>query len=261
MLNKTFKDKIKCCRNLKDDTIKYIFNSKIINRLFLEVCSDCQYNCPYCCNSHEKLIYKNYHLSIDELKNFLYYTKKSRYFIKEIFIQGMGEPTLWNNLNDGIKILHNSVVVGSIFIITNGVSINNIEEKTFEYINNIRISMYPDSKKNDYVTFLYKKIPEKISFKHVSKFHEPPYKKYHNSVPCTCICPFPRLIKDKIFYCNAFKAAELKGVDIFSCHEVYSELKENYLDRIEHGNHDLCQYCSGNKNIAKYLKMHNHRIK
>jgi hypothetical protein len=203
-------------------------------------------------------------MSIHELNRFLYYTQKSNYYIKEILIHGPGEPTLWKNLNEGIKILHDSPIIGAISMLSNGASLDRIEEETFKYIDQISISIYPDAKENDLITHLHQKFPEKIKLEFVKKFWIPPNREYPDSIPCACICPVPGFIDNKIFYCSGiiFNAAKLKGVDVFDYHDVYSELKENYLDNSSTGNFDLCKYCRANSNIALDLKDydHNHKL-
>jgi hypothetical protein len=122
--------------------------------------------------------------------------------------------------------------------------------------------MYPDAKENNFITYLYQKFPEKIKFEYVKQFHDLPDRKYIDSIPCRCICPIPMFVKDKIFYCSGsiFDAAKLKGVNVFDYHEVYSELKENYLDGENNGNYDLCQYCCLNSNIYGHLNNYDHKL-
>jgi len=262
----SFTEKINKIRNPKKDVIKYAFGKQIIDRMYIEVCSACQYNCQYCCHKEMIEFYNDYHLTLEELDRFLYYTKKSNYFFREVCIHGSGEPTLWKHLNEGIRVLHDSEVVGGILLGSNGVSIGNIEENTFEYIDQIRISGYPDAKKNDRLISLQKSYPEKIKINDIKMFLEVTKVAHLGTIPCKCICPLPMFIKDKIFYCNGavFEAAKLKGVNILDCHEVYCELKEDYMKGYmfdKKRNYDLCQYCSYNDKIAKNLKCYPHKIR
>jgi hypothetical protein len=262
MLSKKFKERIESNRTCNDDIVKYLFKSKIIDRMLLEVCSDCQYNCVNCGHGSFKSVYKNYQMSIYELNRFLYYTKKSNYYMREVCLHGPGEPTLWKNLNEGIEILYKSNVVGGVVLLTNGVSLNKVKEETFQYLDRINISIYPDAKENDLITHLYQKFPEKIHLEMMNQFWGPPCREYPDSIPCSCACPVSLLIDNKIFYCSGtiFDAAKLKGVDVFDCHEVYTELKENYLDNFSRGNFDLCKYCTSNRNIRKQLKSYDHKL-
>ena len=259
------KEKINKIRNSKDDIVKHVFSDRIINRIFLEVCSLCQYGCKFCTHEEMKKIYKGYSLTLEELDRFLYYTKKSRYYLREVCLHGPGEPTLWEHLNEGIKILYDSDVVGGISIVSNGVSIENIKEETVEYMYKIHISDYPCSKENERLISLQKRFPEKISINDRKIFKEFLDRAHLGTIPCECICHFPALIGDKVFFCGggAFSAAALKGVSIFDCHEVYSYIGENYLKDFEQcdiRNYDLCQYCSYNKSIRKHLKEHKHKM-
>lgn len=262
MSSKKFKERIESNKTCNDDIVKYLFKSKIIDRIFIEVCGDCNYNCKSCGHSSFRSVYKNYHMTIHELNRFLYYTKKSKYYIREACIHGPGEPTLWKNLNEGIKVLHESDVVGGIYLLTNGSFLDRIEEETFEYIGKLDISIYPDAKKNDLITYLCDKYPDKIGLGHYNKFWVSPTKEDVGSIPCRCTCPTPSFIGNKIFYCSGciFDAAKLKGVDIYDCHEVYSVLKENYLENASLGNFDLCKYCAVNDNIYKQLDWQEHKI-
>ena len=262
MLSKKFRERIEKYKTFSHETIKYLFKNHVTDRICLEVCSDCQYNCMNCGHGSFKSIYKNYHMSIHELNRFLYYTEKSNYHIREVLLHGPGEPTLWKHLNEGIKILYESDVIGDIYISTNGVSLDRIKEETFKYIDKIRISVYPDAKENDIIGYLQQRFPEKIELEVMNRFTSLPNREYPNSIPCRCSCPIPFFIEDKIFYCggSVFDAAKLKGVDIFGCHEVYTELKENYFDNISVGNFDLCKYCVLNSNIGKQLKSYPHKL-
>jgi hypothetical protein len=261
-MSKKFREMMEKHNIFKHDTIKYHFKDHITDRICLEVCSDCQYDCLNCGHGSFRSVYKNYHMSIDELNRFLYYTKKSNYHIRDVYLHGPGEPTLWKNLNEGLKILYESPVVGNVYIVTNGVSLNRIKEETFQYIYIVLIAVYPDAKENDLITHLCQEFPEKIKFHVESQFLSHPTKEYPNSIPCRCICPFPSVIDNKIFYCSPaiFDAAKAKGVDIFDCHEVYSELKENYLHNVSVGNFDLCKYCLLNSGIHEHLKVYDHKL-
>lgn len=243
---------------------KILEGKKVIRRIIFQVCSDCQNNCQFCNSKHLIDIYKNYHLTIQELNKFIYYTKKSNYYYNKILLYGPGEPTLWDNLNEGIKILYNSGITDNICMYSNGVSIDNIKEETWSYLNNIRFSIYPSTKNKKYLREIQKKYGKnKISEVHIHSFYSYLTKKQKGNIPCKCLCPGPTFIKDKIFFfCHCpslFTAAKIMGVNIFDYENIYSKLKENYLVEIEDEieqtrDFEFCKYCVANSNVVSSLR-------
>jgi organic radical activating enzyme len=258
-------EKINKKKGLRENVLKASFSGKtVISQFSLEVCSSCQNNCQYCSHSAAIEYYKNYQLSIDELKTFIHYTKTSNYFIKTILVSGIGEPTLWSNFNEGIKILSQSGVVGEIIILSNGMSLDAISKDTFECIDIIWLTIYPHFKYQELLDSLVKKYPSKFIISPLDKFRESLKREYVNSVPCSCMCLGPMLIKDKIFYyCSpaVFGAAELKGVDIFNYKDMYTDVDKNYYKEydVDNMNFELCKYCFVNRNINNQLLQHRHK--
>lgn len=242
--------------------IRKLKHKKIIKDLVFQVCSSCQNNCRFC--SHKGLIlkYKNYHLSIKELKKFIYYTKKSGYYIGRLRINGPGEPTLWKHFNEGIKLLRNSGVVDKILITTDGLSLDRIDDKSWKCINLLEVSAYPSFNKWDLLKLKQKKYKNKIKIKHIKEFRAALKKHHKGVIPCKCICGGPMFIKDKIFfYCGPtlFSAADFIGADPFDYPELYSNIGLNYMERFNGkniGNLEFCKHCWANSNIKLDLYPH-----
>ena len=176
---------------------------------------------------------------------------------------GIGEPTLWSNLNEGIKLLNDSKFIGKIFLYSNGESLNNLNEESCKYLDAFVISEYKFLKNKNYFENFKKRYFEKIIIKQTNFFISSPIKDHKNSTPCFCICPGPILIGDKLFfYCTpmVFNAAKLMGVNVFNYNDMYSKIKENYLNDVKisqdsQRNFELCKYCLSNKIIRESLEL------
>ncbi|MFC1841326.1 hypothetical protein ACFL1N_17295, partial [Thermodesulfobacteriota bacterium] len=194
------------------------------------------------------------------LNKFIYYTKKSKYFIEKLEVHGPGEPTLWKNFNEGIKILHKSNVIGKIIVTSNGKSLDRIHNETWNYIDYINVSCYPDVELN------FKKYKSMINILEQGEFKRIPQRRYENTIPCQCACYGPMFLKDKIFfYCGppVFDAANLMGVNINKDTDLFVPLELNYLDKFKKeniGNLKYCEYCWANMNIITGLEEHTQKI-
>jgi hypothetical protein len=253
-----FIDRIIDNKSEKEHLLRHYFLERVVERVFIETCSNCQNNCEECAHKDMMKYYPGFNLSIDELKRFIYYTKKSNYFIKQAWLHGPGEPTLWSNLDEGLKILKDSECIGDIFLWSNGETIEKIDEKTWENIDAMHISLYPFCKNKKNIIEIKNRYPDKIFINDSIVFEPLPQKKDKlKLIPCKCCTPGPMFIKDKIFlHCGptVFRAADLMGINIFDYDDMFSDLKENYLDKIEddtcfNRNFEICKYCHANDNI------------
>ena len=80
-----------------------------IGDLTLFVTSICGMKCVDCCVSHQMESDNKYHMSLEEIKNLIYVMEKSEYQCS--ILLGGGEPLLWNNLIDGLKLLRESSAI------------------------------------------------------------------------------------------------------------------------------------------------------
>jgi organic radical activating enzyme len=263
-------DILKNKKKFEEMLFKKIKGKRVFDHTHFYVCSPCQNNCRSCQNEELRISYKNYQLSINELNRFIYYTKKSNYYYCKIIIQGVGEPTLWDHFNEGIKLLHDSGITTSIIVYSNGISVDNIEEETWQYLDIVRFSIFPHTKNKDHLDVLRRKYGEhKIIYANYDSFVGSIDKRYVGTTPCRCLCPGPSFIKDKVFfYCAAgpiLTAAKIMGVNIFDYENMYSEVKENYLDRSDVDvpgarSFEFCESCVLNSNIFPCRKRHKHEM-
>jgi len=256
---------------------------RIIERMHLAVCNPCHYDCLSC--SHEALRYRypKYQLSIDRVREFVHFTESSKYLIRKLHITGPGEPLLWRYLNEGIKILSHSPAIEKIHIITNGLSLDRIDEETWNNIDKVSISIYPSFDKWDQLHAAQTMHKERVRVRKTNVFRTAPPKGKSAPIPCDCDCTGPMYFDGKVFfYCGppVFGAAESKGVDLYDHTEMYTEIGLDYLARSKaprrgierlpllgcrvatldtekkQGNYELCKYCFANLNLE--LPDHTH---
>ncbi len=233
-----------------------------INKMKFEVCSVCQKACGLCTHDILKKTFHGYHLSLEELDEYIYHTRHSNYFVEQLWIQGPGEPTLWKHFNQGVKRLYRSGVIGGIFIQTNGLSLDRLTEETWSYLRWVSVSVYPDFDKLNELDILQRKYPNKIQIIHTGQFEEVSQDHQVSTIPCYCGCDGPMFIKNKIFYyCGptGFAAAKRMNNDILNCHDQYTEIRPFYLDKADFsrmGNMELCRYCWANSNAVRTAHSH-----
>jgi hypothetical protein len=226
-----------------------------IGQIYLEVCGACQKNCVLCAHSGMQLAYPEYQLTIVELKKFIDCTKISGYFFETIAIHGIGEPLLWDHFEEGIDLLKKSRIGGKIAVITNGLLLDKIKDQTWEDIDLLIVSVYPNFSKHDLLQEKKEKYKDKIEVRPITTFKAKPLWGYRNATPCCCVCPGPMVVKDKIFlYCGppVFDAAKLATIDIVKSNDLYVEIKPNYLetfDKTKIGNLKFCNYCWANADL------------
>jgi len=219
-----------------------------VKSLRIMVCSSCDNTCNSC--SHLAMRNNNiqYHLSLESLSKFIKCTEESGYVFSTVVIDGDGEPLLWKNLNSGIEQLYKSKSFQQIIITTNGNRLNNIKGETWEYIDTLEVSVYPNFKNRDTLDRLRLRYPLKIEVNSIDFFQKPKHD-YPYPIPCICVCPGPTLYDNKIYlYCgpNVFDA--LKYSDIPE-ENISTEIALNYLkdyDSKSVGNLEYCRYCLAN---------------
>lgn len=120
--------------------------------LEIHISSECNINCSNC-NSFSPCSEK-YFLTIDMIKEQIFYIKKLFPEIKEIFLSG-GEPLLNNNLYEIVKIIHNEMPYLNIGILSNGILMKEWTNEDFQKYEKLKtifyITQYPDY---DYSYFL-----------------------------------------------------------------------------------------------------------
>jgi hypothetical protein len=261
-------------KTLRPCDIRY---SRIIERMHLAACVPCQYDCVDCSHASVRQQFKGYQLNLDDLREFIRHTEESRYLIKLLDLTGPGEPLLWKNLKEGLKLLHASPAIEEVRIVTNGLALSRLNDEDWSHVGRVDFSMYPANKAVADELEALGPHREKVTIRNKGTFRTAPKAGETAPVPCACQCSGPMYFDRKIFYyCGptVFGAAETKGVDISSHPEMYGAIGPDYLGpsasppphplrripgvgrlfpiidlpEVRMADHDLCRYCFANGN-------------
>ena len=192
-------------------------------------------------------------MSLEDIREFIYFTEASNYQIRLLNIQGAGEPLLWKNLDEGISLLEASKAIENIQIITNGLHLEHISDTTLQKIDRLRVSNYGSFS-------ITKEVEKKLSFLKGDAlvFRRPLFCKAPKkedepaTLPGICISPGPTIVEKKVYLaCTppVFDAMALSGLEPDPRSIVNLEL--NYLHKYStdfQGKMPICSYCTENSN-------------
>lgn len=232
----------------------------------LEVSSPCQNDCELCAHADLMRHIKGYQLSLEKLDRFLFYTERSNYFIRSLSIHGPGEPTLWKNLNEGLKMLKRSRAIGWVTMVTNGLLLDRFTDEGMACLDRLFISVYANYNRHELLAGVRAKYGDRISLWDGTYFWEHAAEP-GKTVPATggCNCVGPMLYDDRIFpYCGppVFGAAKAKGVDILTVPNLSVPLGPNYMASYNSrlvGRMDICRSCWANPNFHGKWRTNNTR--
>lgn len=142
---------------------------KHIRQIKCEVQSFCQNDCEMCAHGDQRKAFPEYQLSLEDLHNFLNATQKSGYYIDNLRIHGPGEPLLWKFFNQGVQMIKESDVVGTIFVATNGIFLKNISDTAWDCIDEMRVSIYESFNHYKILEHVQNKFHTKIKINRVGK--------------------------------------------------------------------------------------------
>ena len=239
---------------------KYV-GSKFYSVLGVMTHSTCNLSCQHCTVMPWMVKHgKNYEMTVENIENFIYWSKKSNYFFKRIVLSG-GEPLIWNHLMESLRLLKKEKgrLYQVISIQTNLLKVTkkNIEwfREVLSLVDAVRVSVYLyNNKAIDLIhsTFSAQE-RQKITYedRHTA-FMKPVLKPVPNSLPAICACPDYNLYGDGVEICAGGRSIAISmGKTIEEDYPNYHVKidRENYLDRLnvhDQLQQDLCQYCTVN---------------
>jgi hypothetical protein len=236
--------------------------TRTMPQLAMEVTSACQLNCSECSTHVARNRWHGWHASLDQVEALIRATRDSNYWIKELHINGMGEPTLWQHLNEGIKMLAESKCIGRVSMLTNGRSLSRISEESWKHLYHVPVSEYPEQD-NSLLHELKQQHGSKINILPLSEFWTLPTHRYCGTTPCVCCSPGPMHL-DGFIYLNCgpagfTAAAQAKdcgcgdgSVECVPCEKGYLET----WNPKKAGAMDVCEFCIANCNIPRQKVKH-----
>lgn len=153
-----------------------------IEKISLYTTAACNINCEHCIMRPVKKNCPNYEISLKELERFINITNQSGYKFS-ITISG-GEPLLWTHLKQGLKMLRESPICKYMYMFTNAVNHQVLDEKTVSYLDHIRVSQYKENQQQiNRLVYLYGK---KIQIVNRTMFWHIPNTPLPNTTPADC---------------------------------------------------------------------------
>jgi hypothetical protein len=227
--------------------------------LSIKTTSLCQMYCKHCTVIPWMQQHPDYHVSIEDIKNLIKYSKESNYKWKFILLSG-GEPLLWENLEEGTVLLYKSGITDNLTMFTNAMAVN---EKNIgrigiviDNLHNFRISAYKSNRKK--IDYVVKKFGNRVNVVEREVRAIAPTEPIKNSLPADCHCRAYSLVDGYIDACGPARTILCKIEGMFLGDDVKSvKLQKNFLDFYKEYpkyNRKICQYCISNSKVEKHLK-------
>jgi hypothetical protein len=156
----------------------------------LMVTADCQRNCPGCVTDQARKKFSEYDLSLDDLENFIKVSEDSNYRYDQLTLNGFGEPLLWSNLEEGVKMLARSKSIGDIMIRSNGMNTDAVTESLLDNIKELSVTKYKGTEKK--LQVLQSKFGNRVLILPDATFIR--LKGMEAPIPCNCRCSGPTII-------------------------------------------------------------------
>lgn len=191
-------------------------------------------------------------MPLNEVEAFIDYTKQSDYEpFKSIIISG-GEPLLWDNLEDGVRILAASGLSEKLNIFSNGLNTKAVTPELLGNITTLRLSKYAGN--SDILSDLVDRFgTEHINVVDRTKHTPIPAAPLEGVLPAKCGCEGYALCDGVMYACPMVPAVakEMKW-SISDMIETYQPLWPHWAEALAgfgRGNHVLCQACIGNHRV------------
>jgi len=191
-------------------------------------------------------------MSLEEVEWFIDCTKRSNYpQFKSIIVSG-GEPLLWTNLIEGVKMLRVSELSIQLNIFTNAINTDAVTSELMDNITILRLSKYAENQGK------LKELVDKFGSKHIhivdQRVHVPiPKEPLQGVLPAKCGCEGYGLVDYMMYACPMVPAVvqefNLKLIDF---PETYCDLQPHWAERLDgfdRASHLLCQGCIGNHKV------------
>jgi organic radical activating enzyme len=221
-------------------------------KIKLLVTSDCDAQCPHCSVRPWMLRHNGYHMSMDEVQKFIDVSKKSGYEYDSIPLLG-GEPMIWDNILNGIRLLKSSGITKKIKITTNGLTF--IEkykvrnDNILQLIDNLTFSLYHGNAKN--LQFIYdnhREYLDKIKVYNGTERFINPVKPMRQSRPAKCACKGYTVFDDKVGFCSP-------AITMCVDDNLWVPLRPGFIEDVENikGKYKWrsCTLCIGNVKVRK----------
>ena len=229
-----------------------------VPEMTLFVTSACNLRCEGCIMGGFMKANNGYDMSVDELNDFLAISEQSGYSF-DIIVCG-GEPLLWKNLKEGLRVLSTSKVAKRILIFSNIVGTSNIDDEVMNCVTQLRVSKYRANASR--VDALVSKYPTKILVVDRTKFYRQASHPLQNVLPCNCLNVESMYMNRKVYACPHGPSLNEGKDTLTNGEKLYAPLEVGYMQHIPKIRDaiaaELCTRCSSNPKVRllveRYLK-------
>jgi len=208
-----------------------------------------------------------FQMSIDQVSRFIDRSKEEGYAYRYIVLSG-GEPLLWKNLVDGVRLIGEARLTRMFKLFTNGLA---IRERTIPkiaellpYLRVLRVSVYEGNEEN--IDLLKSSFPDAKNIKfqsQVSRYIPPifadPIRPVPRSMPAACACRNFSLVGDRAYLCSgAPLVREAMRLPEEDYPYISSDVRGGFLaafEGIDRESQPFCQYCVSNKKVRKHSRV------
>ena len=219
-------------------------------RLLIWVTSDCNLDCKWCSQKYTRQQFSGYHMSMNEVRLLAISLKERNIYIDTIELTG-GEPSLWNNLEEGCFVLKK--VCDKLTLVTNG---NNPQR-----VIDLKLPYYMVSKSQATPKQLKKHMLNANTLVVNHSHKELPKTAMEDSLPAECCVKHDQFghrqnnllyIKGNVYYCcNAFALTEKTGLS----KDIFISFQDDFITYFKDKdfNQSICSYCICNSRIWRRL--------
>jgi len=207
--------------------------------------------------------YPEYSLSMKQLRAWLVANKDSGYSYKKMRLTG-GEPFLWENIVEGLKLIrefHPDIEISAFTNAEYAVESNRVTiESVLSLVDKVNVSDYGRCPgRIEYLKELggeKARVRDKTIFCQVGNFYKADEKgRIEEYLPANCGCPGISLWGDKVFVCT-------NSVWMFGWRDnipegISTDVQKDYLSELplnKRDNYDFCSHCVGNIKVRPTLK-------
>ena len=200
---------------------------------------------------------RKYEMSLDELTAFIDVTEKSGY--KFHYMLTGGEPLIWKNLKEGVKLLRQSLSCNYLYLFTNLVNHEALDDEVMSCLNCVKVSQYAANESE--IHEVKRKYGDKVKVYDRRKFWINPKEKIDINTPVVCMNEGELLFQNyHVYAClhSASIAAAHKNTEITIC----KPLELGYMDGLDeirtNQARDICSLCTSNKEIRDMMSKPEH---
>jgi hypothetical protein len=198
---------------------------------------------------------KGYQMSMKEVSEFVFYSKKSGYKFGFLGFAG-GEPLLWKHLVDAAKVVHGSGIADKIQVITNGLAIKDRPKSIIEVLNEyatIKVSRYVDNAEEvKYITDNF----DDVLVADCTKRGVTPVQFIEGTLPADCMCQGIGYTQGTVTPCGPVRS--------MGCLKRGMPLMKHFLNLYNASDtikQPCCQACVANKKIHKHIEFIENTVK